>query len=306
MPRETNQHEWCSCAINIAASLRDGWTDNFDNAKFYMNDHSVRKWNELAAGILAPFQSLGVLSMRRVLWGLLVFVLCLPLAFVLYLVAAARYPSMDRFTEKLPATVGAAIAQVALQRAGFGKDEGRAVDRAIRLDPASADAWSRRCRIDANGATTGDTTSCRAALRLDPSEWNYNGLGAVQEYAGDFCAAEDSYTKAIQKSFNDALLLRNMARAALRCGHPEASVAGFEAAEGLDAKDAADPDNDGVTKPYLLADREYLVVAYGQTKQPDKAAAMCVKTHPDWKSCHCELAEKDRKCAEGPSAMKAK
>src|ERR1700723_930517 len=32
--------------------------------------------NELPAGILAQFQSFGVLSMGRVLWGLLVFVLC--------------------------------------------------------------------------------------------------------------------------------------------------------------------------------------------------------------------------------------
>jgi tetratricopeptide (TPR) repeat protein len=179
------------------------------------------------------------------------------------------------------------------------------VDRSIRLDPENAEAWSRRCRIEANGATK-DTTSCRTALRFDPSEWNYNGLGAVQEYAGDFCAAEDSYTRAIQKSFNNALLLRNMARAALRCGHPEASIAGFEVAEGLDAKDAADPDEAEFAKDDLLEDREYLVVAYGRAKQPDKAVAMCVKAHPDWKSCHCELAEKDRKCAEGPPATKAK
>jgi hypothetical protein len=63
-----------------------------------MNDHSVRKSNALATGILAAFGSWGVLPMRLVLWGLLVFIVCLPLAFVLYLVAAARYPSMDSFT----------------------------------------------------------------------------------------------------------------------------------------------------------------------------------------------------------------
>ena len=43
--------------------------------------------------------------MRPVLRGLLGFVLCLPLAFVLLIVTAAKYPAMDTFTMKLPATV---------------------------------------------------------------------------------------------------------------------------------------------------------------------------------------------------------
>ncbi|MEI9980837.1 MAG: hypothetical protein WDN23_17910 [Edaphobacter sp.] len=244
--------------------------------------------------------------MRPVLWGLLVFLLCLPLALVLYLVAAARYPAMDSFTAKLPAPIGAAVAQVALQRAGYDKDEAKAVDRAIRLDPESADAWSRRCRLDANGAATKDATSCRMAIGLDPSEWNYNGLGAVQEGAGDYCGAEESYTRAIQKRANDAFFLRNMARAALRCGHSGASVAGLEVAEALDAKTAADPDEDDDIKDDLLADREFLTVAYDRSNRPDKAAAICVKAHPTWKSCHCELTDKSVKCAEGPSPAESR
>ncbi len=243
--------------------------------------------------------------MRPVLRGLLVFVLCLPLAFVLYLVAAAKYPAMDGFTAKLPATVGAAVAQIALQRVPVDKKEAKALDRVIRLDPENTGAWSRRCHPD-DDATAGDERACRKATALDPSGWNFDGLGRAQESAGEFCAAEDSYTKAVQDVQNEALYLRDMARAALRCGHPEASVAGFEVAEGLDAKDAADPDDNDVTKPSLLADREYLVVAYTRTKQPEKAAAVCIKAHPDWKSCHCDLTEKDRKCAERPPAMKTK
>jgi tetratricopeptide (TPR) repeat protein len=244
--------------------------------------------------------------MRPVLWALLVFVVCLPLAFVLYLVVAARYPGMDGFTAKMPAPVGAAVAQIALQRARFSKDEGKVVERAIRLDPESADAWGRRCRFDAFEGATRDPASCRRALHLAPSEWNYNALGAVQERAGDFCAAEDSYTRAVQKGSNDVSFLRNMARAALRCGHPEAGIAGFEVAEGLDAKAAADPDDVEDSKTDLLEDREFLVVAYGRARQPDKAAAMCIKAHSDWKSCHCDLTDKNVKCVEGPPATKTK
>jgi hypothetical protein len=36
--------------------------------------------------------------MRLVLWGLLIFVLCLPMFFVLLLVSAAKYPAMDSLT----------------------------------------------------------------------------------------------------------------------------------------------------------------------------------------------------------------
>lgn len=240
--------------------------------------------------------------MRLVLWGLLIFIVCLPLAFVLYLVAAARYPSMDGFTAKLPSAVGSAVSQITLRRAGYGKDEGKAVNRSIQLDPENPDAWTRLCHFNDDAA--GDEAACRKAITLSPTAWNFNGLGAAQERAGDFCAAEDSYTRAIQQTSNSALFLRNMARAALRCGHSGASVAGLEVAEGLDAKAAADPDDDDETKPDLLSDREYLAVAYDRTKEPDKAVATCLKAHSDWKSCRCELTDKDVKCSEGQAASK--
>jgi hypothetical protein len=35
--------------------LGDGPTDNFDDAMFYMNDHSVRKWKPIPMGILGRF-----------------------------------------------------------------------------------------------------------------------------------------------------------------------------------------------------------------------------------------------------------
>jgi tetratricopeptide (TPR) repeat protein len=272
-----------------------------------MNDHSVRKCIALSTGILGQFQSSGVFAMRPVLWGLLVFVLCLPLTFVLHLAAAARYPAMDGLTARLPPIVGAAVSQIALRKAPGGKDGSKALDRVIRLDPENAEAWSWRCHANDN-ATAADEPACRKAIALGPTAWNFNGLGDVQEHAGDFCAAEDSYTRAVQVTTNEALYLRNMARAAIRCGHTGASVAGFEVAEGLDAKAAADPDEDELTKDDLRKDREYLTVAYDRAKQPDKATAMCTKAHPEWKTCHCELTDSSVKCgnAEGVSSQSKK
>jgi tetratricopeptide (TPR) repeat protein len=243
--------------------------------------------------------------MRPVLWGLFVFIICLPMAFVLLIVAAAKFPAMDAFTMKLPADIRTAVADLTLQNAGYGKDSAKGIDRAIKLDPDSADAWGRRCFLGEDGAT-GDLPACRRAIALDPSSSNFNGLGSAQEKAKDYCAAEDSYTSAIRASTNDPYSLRNMARAALRCGHAGASVAGFEVAEGLDAKAAADPNEDDDAKDNLLTDRQYLIVLYDRTNQPAKATAICTRLHADWKTCRCELTETDVKCtdAQGPSSSK--
>jgi tetratricopeptide (TPR) repeat protein len=243
--------------------------------------------------------------MRSVLWGLLIFVVCLPLTFVLYLIAAAKYPAMDALTKRLPTGTRAAVADLTLRNAGYGKNSVKPVERAIELDPESADAWSRRCHGDGDRATY-DMAACRKAIALDPSEWNFSGLGTAQEDAKNFCAAEDSYTSAIKASPNTAEPLRDMARAALRCGHSGASVAGFEVAEGLDAKAAADPDEDDDIKTDLLADREYLIVAYDRTNQPAKAAAICAKAHADWKACHCELTDSAIKCSDARAETASK
>ena len=243
--------------------------------------------------------------MRPVLWGLLVFVVCLPLAFVLLLVAAAKYPPMDDFTMKLPASVRTTVAELTLRNAGYGKGSARGIDRAIKLDPENPDAWTRRCHGNVDEKTY-DRASCRKASALQPTAWNFNGLGAAQEQAKDYCAAEDSYTSAIRSTANDAYSLRNMARAALRCGHVGASVAGFEVAEDLDAKAAADPDEGDDVKADLLSDREYLAVAYDRTSQPVKATAICTKAHNDWKTCHCELIETGVKCSDAPVASASK
>src|ERR1700751_1167898 len=163
--------------------------------------------NQLATGILAAFQSRGVLPMRFVLWGLFVFIVCLPLMFVLYLFVAARYPAMDHFTGKLPTTVSSAVSDIILQKAVFGKDERETVNRAIGVDPENADAWTRLCHLSNDAGR--DEAVCRKAVSLSPTAWNFNGLGAAQEHAGDFCGAEDSYTRAIQQTSDSAFYLRN-------------------------------------------------------------------------------------------------
>jgi tetratricopeptide (TPR) repeat protein len=236
--------------------------------------------------------------MRLVLWCLLIFILCLPMLFVLLLFPAAKYAAMDSVTTKLPMGIRRTVAELTLRNTGYGKDAARGIGRAIQLDPESADAWTRLCHTSADGAV-GDMATCQKAIALDPSAWNFNGLGTAQERAKDYCSAEDSYTLAIKRSSNEATYLRNMARAALRCGHTGASVAGFEVAEGLDAKAAASPDgDDDDIKDDLATDREYLAIAYNRTGESVKAISACRKAHPDWENCHCDFTETGAICTD--------
>jgi len=294
-------------AILTSHSIRNVPARNFDDAMFYMNDHSVRKSETEATSILSPFRCRGVLSMRLVLWGLLVFVVCLPMAFVLLIVTSAKYSRMDTFVLNMPTSVRATVAELILRKAPYGNVSTNLVDRAIKLDPENGDAWSRRCH--GNGQETKyDQEACRKAIAINPTAWNFNALGTAQENAKDYCAAENSYTDAIKASANSSYSLRNMARAALRCGHTGASIAGFEVAEGLDTKAAADPDPDDAddAKSDLLSEREYLVVVYDRTNQPAKSAATCAKAHPEWKACHCELTDTKVKCSDAPIVLASK
>src|SRR5260370_29136105 len=67
--------------VHAAASnyLRNAPAANLGDAMFYMNAHSARKWYPVTTGILAQCLRSGVSSMRPVLWGLLGFIVCLPL-----------------------------------------------------------------------------------------------------------------------------------------------------------------------------------------------------------------------------------
>jgi tetratricopeptide (TPR) repeat protein len=253
--------------------------------------------------------------MRRIWMGLLIAVLCLPLAFTIYLFAAAKLPALDRVTLALPMGVRAPIAEIVLKRSGYGKDAAKQLDRVILLDPGNTSAWNWRC-----SAATGveAISDCDKAISLSATAWNYRNLGHAQEEARDFCAAETSYTSAIGKAQNDPNYLRSMGIAALRCGHTPASRAGLEVAEDLDAKTVAkadanpqssrsedDDDDPDDAKTDLTLDREYLAVVYDRSKEPAKAVEACSKAHPEWKACHCELTDKVVACTANPAVQTA-
>jgi tetratricopeptide (TPR) repeat protein len=237
--------------------------------------------------------------MRRWVFTLLVLLACTPLIAMTLIFAAARFAWMDRVTLALPSGVRTVVGQVA---ATIDPNTPATTDRVLRLDTENATAWSRRCYATATKTPSQALEACGKAVRLNPTETALNDLGLAQEANRDFCRAEDSFTRANTRvNARDAYILRNMGRAAYECGHWASSVAVFEVAEEVDAKYAADDDDedDGDYKDDLRLDREWLVLANTANKNPKDAAAWCAKAHADWKSCACAFDGKDLKCEKG-------
>jgi hypothetical protein len=244
---------------------------------------------------------------RYLLFGLIVAVVCAPLFFVALLINAAYWPGMDKYTLATPTSVRSTVAAVAAQiKTSTGSPAD--ADRIIKLDPDSSVAWNSRCETATNYGDVDKIeptaiATCTRANELDHSESNTFYLAAAQEAAGDFCTAEQTYTKA--NAFNsggDAYDLRGMGRSAYQCGLIPAAIAELEFARDLDLKDSKDqnPDDDDDPEDYkydLQSDREWLTLAYTASHQPKQAAEACSLAHPDLKPCSCSLQNHKPVCS---------
>ncbi len=231
--------------------------------------------------------------MRRPMWVLLVIAACTPLIFVVMLFVAAHLPLLDRVTARLPAGIRAAVGELALLGAGGGKDSSQVFARVARIDPENPQVLTRLCRETVKGDPGYTLATCQRAAAMEHSERNLNQLGLAQEKGNDFCAAEESFTQANSMvNAHDADVLRNLGRAAMKCGHTGASVASFEVAEEVDAKD--DDDEEGSD---LLLDRDWLIMAYAANHEARASAVMCMKAHPTWKGCQCVADGLGVKCS---------
>ncbi len=238
--------------------------------------------------------------MRRPVFTLLVVMACTPLIAVTLLFAAASFAWMDRATMAMPAGVRGTVGELAMQVA---KESPGKTDRVLKLDPENPAGWANRCDTIADKDAARALDACAKAVALRPNEDTLNDLGRAQEANRDFCAAEDSFTRANSRvNAGDSDILRNLGRTAYECGHWASSVAVFEVAEEHDAKDVASGDGDDEDEDYkadLTLDREWLVLANQANGNPRGAAASCAKAHADWKNCQCRCDGKELKCGQG-------
>jgi hypothetical protein len=235
---------------------------------------------------------------RKVLVGLGVGVLSLPLVFVLWLLVAVRLPQMDAFTIRMPSGVRSTVADVAMDRVPYGKAGLAGTHRVIALNPENQRAWDRLCGWESQDADAHGLKDCEKAVSMDDSAGNWDDLGEAQEAARNECAAADSYTKAASKGSSGLYYgyAEHLGRASLRCGNYYDARAGLAAAIDLEGKEIKDPDADeediANDKASQLTDREYLIVTMDHLQDADGAKASCSSAHPDWKGCACKLDAK--------------
>jgi hypothetical protein len=60
---------------------------------------------------------------------------------------------------KLPTGVQTTVADLILQKTGYGKDSAKRIDRALRFDPENPAAWTRRCHGTLDGTTSDPATA---------------------------------------------------------------------------------------------------------------------------------------------------
>ena len=103
--------------------------------------------------------------MRKALLSLCLSLISLPLLLAAWYLAAVFWTPMDVLTMALPRGVRNAISHELVARANFGAKGFAAARRAVKLDPASEDAWTMFC---ATGVSDGKdiSTALQACSRV--------------------------------------------------------------------------------------------------------------------------------------------
>jgi hypothetical protein len=232
------------------------------------------------------------------------------LFFVVVLVLfEARFPELDSFTLHEPYPMRAVVAGLAMRELGPADNQ---VDRILMLDLKNARAWERRCTAAIGPSPATSVYDCQRAYEFDPSAANLRAVAAAEESAGRVCEAENTYRKSSESSdlaVRKPLVLRDLARAALDCGHTEASLAALQQAEVLDLAEATDTPRDptqvadpsAAVRESLAADRGYMAVVYDRLHQVEKAKQMCTEANPGSPGCSCELTGNALICSQTTS-----
>jgi hypothetical protein len=234
---------------------------------------------------------------KKPLMVLGVLVVCLPMAFVGWLLLAARWTKMDASTMRMPMGMRQMVAEVAMQKVQWGKDDVGPAKRVIRLDPDSADGWHRLCTLpNEQDSKHAVVEICQKAVKLNDVAWTEDSLGEAEMADGNPCAAEDVYTRAAGMNSTQSMHDREMGHAALLCGHLPAARAGFEAALAIDEKDMKgrekDPDADDV-RTNITFDHQYMSIFWARQGDAAKAREECLLTVTGiQQSCTCGFGDK--------------
>jgi tetratricopeptide (TPR) repeat protein len=226
--------------------------------------------------------------------------------FVVLVLTEARFPALDPITLDEPHPMRAVVAGLAMRELGPADNQ---VDRILTIDPRNARAWERRCTAAIGPSPVTSVYDCKRAYEFDPSAANLRAVAAAQESAGQVCEAEAVYRQDYEMAglaVRKPLLLRDEARAALSCGHPEAALEALRQAEQLDLAESTDTPRDptqvadpsAAVRESLASDRGYMAVVYDRMSQSEKAKEMCTEANPGSPGCSCELTGNALICSQ--------
>jgi len=235
---------------------------------------------------------------RYVLFGLLVAVICTPLFFVAFLLAAAQFPALDRVTMQMPMSFRSAVASLAVRNARSEHGHGAKLARALRLDPQASEIWPADCALGAN--------DCPNTSYVGASGAELSKRGEAKERAGDFCGAEKEYAaeSRVLSGF-DTDNSRALGRTMLQCGQTSLSISEFKVALSQDtiARDRQasgsfeDHSDENAAAANVITDQEWISIAYRVQRQQGPAEEACNAAHPTFHPCMCELLRGKPSCS---------
>ncbi len=229
--------------------------------------------------------------------------------FIVLVLTEARFPALDPITVYEPHPMRAVVAGLAMRELGPADND---VDRILRIDMENARAWERRCTAAIGPSPASSVYDCKRAYEFEPTAANLRAVASAEESAGQVCEAEAGFHQDYEKSdlaVRKPLVLRDEARAALACGHPEAAMAALHQAELLDLAESTDTPRDptqvadpsAAVRESLASDRGYMAVVYDRMNQSDKAKQMCTEANPGSPGCACELTGNALICSQTTS-----
>lgn len=245
-----------------------------------------------------------------------VVVVCLPMVFALWLLAAVSWPKMDAVTRLLPQDARGMVARAIVSREGYGARNMAGRKRAEALDIYSAQKAEAAHRavtsltVDRNSGVYDRSTlpklqelyARQVANRKAAREMSQRAA-TIERLGGDSCEAEELYAQAGNRDSSGEIYeyTEGVGRAGLRCGDLAGARAGLETAVMKETRFIQGTDEDALTnvRDDLRKDREYLVVVYERAHEGALARKACTEAHPGWAGCSCKLSSKpDVICTE--------
>ena len=206
--------------------------------------------------------------MRKALIGLGVFLVSLPLLIVVWYLAAVWWAPMDALTMALPQRVQNTISQALVAGANFDAKSFPAARRAVKLNPASEDAWTMFCATGVSDGkdTEGALKACSHAASMTDMVFHAQVIAEAYEEAHRPCDGLPVLQKTRgEERVNNISPIFSVARLEVTCGEMENAEIHLRAVVRLREEDLRSsnwedrpPGADGNPDTYEKAFRFYL------------------------------------------------